>query len=475
MNCPRCNANVAFSKKRCDNCGQDLKNYRRIVGLSNIYYNKGLSQAKVRDLSGAISSLKLSLQFNKLNTNARNLLGLVYFEEGEIVSALSEWVISKHYQSENNDAEDYIKMIQSNPNKLETYNQTIRKYNSALNSAKHGDEDMAIIQLKKVVNLNPKFIRAHQLLALLYMMTGKKDNRVKALKLLRNISQIDVTNTTTLRYMKELSDVHIRGESPKVQPKVVKKEPERRTLPQVDPDAYKTITPYKEERPSIMPFINIVVGIVIGLALMYFLIIPHMKSNEAQNANDSFKQYSEQQAADASDSSSLKSKNESLQKEIDGLKNELKQLQGDINTEDGKTILDIYDALFSSASSYLADDTENAAKKLLDIYESTLKNDYAKKVYNRIKDNTFAAMSEKLYQQGYSYYSSGDYGNAIKTLKEAVKYDETNVKAIYFLGRGYQKQQKYDKAKKYFDTIVNDYPDSDRVALAKSKLAEMGY
>ena len=475
MNCPRCNANVAFSKKRCDNCGQDLKNYRRVVGLSNIYYNKGLSQAKVRDLSGAISSLKLSLQFNKLNTNARNLLGLVYLEEGEIVSALSEWVISKHYQSENNDAEDYIKMIQSNPNKLETYNQTIRKYNLALNSAKHGDEDMAIIQLKKVVNLNPKFIRAHQLLALLYMMTGKKDNRVKALKLLRNISQIDVTNTTTLRYMKELSDVHIRGESPKVQPKVVKKEPERRTLPQVDPDAYKTITPYKEERPSIMPFINIVVGIVIGLALMYFLIIPHMKSNGAQNANDSFKQYSEQQAADASDSSSLKSKNESLQKEIDGLKNELKQLQGDINTEDGKTILDIYDALFSSASSYLADDTENAAKKLLDIDESTLKNDYAKKVYNRIKDNTFAVMSEKLYQQGYSYYSSGDYGNAIKTLKEAVKYDETNVKAIYFLGRGYQKQQKYDKAKEYFDTIVNDYPDSDRVALAKSKLAEMGY
>ena len=475
MNCPRCNANVAFSKKRCDNCGQDLKNYRRVVGLSNIYYNKGLSQAKVRDLSGAISSLKLSLQFNKLNTNARNLLGLVYLEEGEIVSALSEWVISKHYQSENNDAEDYIKMIQSNPNKLETYNQTIRKYNSALNSAKHGDEDMAIIQLKKVVNLNPKFIRAHQLLALLYMMTGKKDNRVKALKLLRNISQIDVTNTTTLRYMKELSDVHLRGESPKVQPKAVKKEPERRTLPQVDPDAYKTITPYKEERPSIMPFINIVVGIVIGLALMYFLIIPHMKSNEVQNANDNFKQYSEQQAADASDSSSLKSKNESLQKEIDGLKSELKQLQGDINTDDGKTILDIYEALFSSASSYLADDTENAAKKLLDIDESTLKNDYAKKVYNRIKDNTFVTMSEKLYQQGYSYYSSGDYGNAIKTLKESVKYDETNVKAIYFLGRGYQKQQKYDKAKQYFDTIVNDYPDSDRVALAKSKLAEMGY
>ena len=127
MNCPRCNANVAFSKKRCDNCGHDLKNYRKVVSLSNTYYNKGLSQA-----------------------NARNLLGLIYLEEGEIVAALSEWVISRHYQAENNDAEDYIRQIQSNPNRLETYNQTIRKYNSALNSAKHGDEDMAVIQLKKL-------------------------------------------------------------------------------------------------------------------------------------------------------------------------------------------------------------------------------------------------------------------------------------------------------------------------------------
>lgn len=96
-------------------------------------------------------------------------------------------------------------------------------------------------------------------------------------------------------------------------------------------------------------------------------------------------------------------------------------------------------------------------------------------MYKRIKENTFATMSEKLYQQGYTLYSSGDYGNAIKTLKEAVKYDETNVKALYFLGRGFQKQQKYDKAKKYYETIINDFPDSDRVALSKAKLTEMGY
>ena len=296
MNCPRCNAKVAFVKDQCDNCGQSLKNYRRIVSTSNILYNKGLEQAKVRDLSGAIRSLRQSLEFNKLNTNARNLLGVIYFEEGEIVSALSEWVISKHFQPQNNDADKYIRQVQSNPNKLEMYNQTIKKYNSALFSAQHGDGDMAIIQLKKVVNLNPKFVRANQLLALLYMMSGKRDDKVRAKKLLTSISKVDVTNTTTIRYLKELSDVQLKGEpAPK---KVTAQEPEpRKVLPRVDVDAYKPITPYKEEKPSIMPFINIVVGVLIGMALMGFLIIPHIEANKSDKENSEFKKYSEQKAS----------------------------------------------------------------------------------------------------------------------------------------------------------------------------------
>mgnify|MGYP000606338821 FL=1 len=64
---------------------------------------------------------------------------------------------------------------------------------------------MAIIQLKKVVNLNPNFIRASQLLALLYMKTERRDNRARAYRLMRAAHKIDVTNTTTIRYLKELS------------------------------------------------------------------------------------------------------------------------------------------------------------------------------------------------------------------------------------------------------------------------------
>ncbi len=46
---------------------------------------------------------------NKYNINARNLLGLVYCEMGEVVEALSQWVVSKNFAPEDNVADSYIK------------------------------------------------------------------------------------------------------------------------------------------------------------------------------------------------------------------------------------------------------------------------------------------------------------------------------------------------------------------------------
>ena len=80
----------------CTGCGVDVSGYKKIMYMSNRLYNDGLEKAAVRDLPGAIVSLKQSLKFNKNNIDARNLSGLVYFETGEAISALGQWVISKN-------------------------------------------------------------------------------------------------------------------------------------------------------------------------------------------------------------------------------------------------------------------------------------------------------------------------------------------------------------------------------------------
>ena len=56
----------------------------RFFRQSDYWYNDGLSKANIHDLSGAIASLKRSLQYNRSNIQARNLLGLVYYGQGEV-------------------------------------------------------------------------------------------------------------------------------------------------------------------------------------------------------------------------------------------------------------------------------------------------------------------------------------------------------------------------------------------------------
>ena len=63
---------------------------------------------------------------NKYNINARNLLGLIYCEMGEVVEALSQWVMSKNLAPDDNVAESYIKKIQSNWNKFESVTNAVK-------------------------------------------------------------------------------------------------------------------------------------------------------------------------------------------------------------------------------------------------------------------------------------------------------------------------------------------------------------
>ena len=76
MKCYNCGAKLG-RENICPECGVNVKIYKKIVMASNEYYNDALAKASVRDLSGAIESLKTSLKFNKLNIDARNLLGLI--------------------------------------------------------------------------------------------------------------------------------------------------------------------------------------------------------------------------------------------------------------------------------------------------------------------------------------------------------------------------------------------------------------
>ena len=142
---------------------------QKIQLAANSFYNRGLELAKERDLSGAAGYLKRALELNKYHTDARNLLGLIFYEMGETSDALVQWVISVNLQPEENRADHYLDEVQRKPGQLEIASQTIKKFNQALVYAQNGSDDLAVLQLKRVVEERPNYVKARLLLAVLYM------------------------------------------------------------------------------------------------------------------------------------------------------------------------------------------------------------------------------------------------------------------------------------------------------------------
>lgn len=463
MICPVCNKTIQGKNNRCERCGEDLAVYRKVYMMSNRYYNEGLEKAKVRDLSGAIVILKKSLEQNKRNTDARNLLGLIYYETGESVAALSEWVISKHFEEDNNDADKYMELVQANPTRLENLNQTTKRYNTALQAAKQGNEDLAIIQLKKVTSLNPHFVKALQLLALLYIKTGETD---KALKNLNKALKIDLSNTITLKYLKELDALASQtGEEGRAE-----KKEERQKV--AEPITFHH-APYKEDKPNIWPFVNLIIGIVIGILGAVFLLVPTVTQkykteiNKINNDNSAIVNEWEQKY------DSLGNDKTDQEAQITELNKQIEELTG--NQYDDT----IYDELLKTATLYIKElQKENAADidyvaiadALAGVKSEKLEKAQALELYNEIKSAVGIKAAAVLYEEGHNAYTARKYDVALDTLLKAYDLDAKNVATVYFIARSYHQLNDYENAKKYYNLVISNFPDSSRASNAMERL-----
>lgn len=467
MICPRCGNKIRGTITYCDSCGAELTVYKKIIQSSNLYYNRGLSRANVRDLSGAIQMLKKSLEINKRNTMARNLLGLVYFEMGETVAALGEWVVSKHFQPENNRADYYIEQFQSSPAKFDAMNQAIKKYNIALDAAKQGGDDMAILQLKKVISLHPNFVRARQLLALLYIHTGQKE---RARKQLNYAAQIDVANTTTLRYLKEIA-LTAQGQ----------KESESANENELAEDAKRNVRlstagNYGEDKPNVMAWVALVVGTLMGILVTFYLIVPTARKNiRAEFEKEQLDYSSELRLKEAALTS--------LEKEAQLWKTKYEEVQKELSEivvpEYDKQM---YDDLFLVLQDYLAmaQEEEDSAKlldlagRLAELDTARMENEDAKSLTEKMKSEIFARAASPAYTLGREAHDKGAYAEAAAYLKAACDYGFLNDSCYYYLGKSYQLMDANEQAAEYYRKLLAEFPSSSLARYARTRLGEMG-
>jgi tetratricopeptide (TPR) repeat protein len=251
--------------------------------ISDALFNRGLACAKASDLSGAIENLSKSVQINKNNVFARNLLGLVLFETGRVGEALKEWVISQSLMKDRNPAVLYLDDIKNNGRVLEIYNNAIKMYNNALGYIRQKSDDIAIIQLKKAVECNPRFIDAFNLLTLCYLIQQDRD---RASMTVDRVLAIDPNNTIALNYYHLLNPSRNRPDTrikkTPISVKSVQNEPQRQAAPVVQPPR----TPIHDKKRNnfhIAEILSFIIGAACMFTAIYFLVIPAVsRGNELE-------------------------------------------------------------------------------------------------------------------------------------------------------------------------------------------------
>lgn len=436
----------------------------KLAYQSNYWYNDGLKRAKIRDLTGAITSLKKSLQYNRDNIASRNLLGLVYYGRGDVVEALTEWVLSKNLQPKENIANYYIIKIKEKKDELDQINQAIKRYNQALDYCYQRCEDLAVLQLKKAIEMHPTYVKAYQLLALLYIMDEQYS---EARKNIRIAHKLDKTDDITMRYMHELNQVRKSRNVRLVDDKDTGKKKKRRQTVTYNIGNETIIQPVAsglKDNVGLHTMINIAIGVAVGVAVMAFLVMPAVSASRQSKVNKQTVKFSDQIATQKSQISALK-------KELETYRTDTKAAEEQKQT--AEVTKSSYESLMTVVSHYSTGDMSNSAlaEELLKINAGTLGTS-GKEEYDSLTEKIYPKVCESLYATSQKNYQVANYDTAVTNLEQVVQMDEgyQDGEAMLLLAQSYEKQGEQDKANAYYQKIIEEHEGTQAATDAQEAL-----
>lgn len=484
MNCLHCGAPVLINDV-CSECGLKQEYLLKAWNTSLYYYNVGLADAKIRNLTGAEEALKLAIRYYKANIDARNLLGLVYYETGQVVEALAEWVISSNYQSEENPAIRYLKLVQGNQNKLSNFDQAAKKYNLTLHYARQKNHDLALIQLKRVLSANPHFVKAYLVLALIYIQEGNLD---KARKALQRVLRIDKYNPMAQHYLAEMeknekqyaADIPMDAayeeddfpledmeDSEDKEEELDGEETARRKIREIiergaaaddiNPDQNLEVGSYQEIKYGKHNVLYLTAGLVIGIVAMFFLVMPARIKN-ISNENLRLKAlYSAELSGKNVTISNLQENNVKLQENIDLLTRQMEDMTT-ANRAGG-----VNDNIMTGVQAYMNGNKQEAIHALgsIDLNNNELSEVTKNCIQTIVNDSTEELNGCR--SAGMTAFGAENYTEAINQLQIFCNLKPEDAEARYNLAKAYENTGNIEAAHNLYQDINSRFPDSPYV------------
>ena len=421
---------------------------RELRQISNRFYNLAIDRAMERDLYGATLLLKKSLSFNAKNTNARNLLGLIFYEEGAITEGIVQWLVSRDlFKSELNPANEYLKKMQDDPDTEKCF-KSVKIYNQAIDDLDpvYNRTDLAMLKLNKAIEYNDHNVKAMFLLAVLYLQI--KDH-IKAGSYLLRCQKIDNGNKFINEHMNYVLKNTKKSE---VKEKKIEKIYSFKKLESDDAILPRKYIKLSENQKVIF----ILIGIIIGALSYALLISPHGSSSSSLASENQVIRYAE-----------LVNDQNKIIRDITIENNQLKTDYEDASVklrayeEQNKLFTSQYETLNSIITDFDNGYISRAARNYVELDKDAITDEALVTLLNQARSRIEGIGAKRLCELGTESWNAGNKTAAISYYQLSLSINPDDPETMFLLARLYQNLERNKEANEIFDKIIAQHPQSN--------------
>lgn len=337
---------------------------------------------------------------------------------------------------------------------------SITLYNKALENIKTDSEDIAIIELKKAISMNPNFYEAMNLLGVCYSYI--KDYS-KASEMFEKVIEAENNSITAMKYLGQINsnDSSYSGQDSKRNSKKTEKTKEKKSA---DPWIKDVFNMSKISKSDIIRY---VAGFICGALVLFLFSLPFYFQDKPVNEIKKVDNLKDTV-------SSVNSKEDDSQ--ISKLTEDNKKLQDDL--EAAKTDLNYYNnsfKLFEIDKLVTAKNYETAADKLVLMKTIQFKGPEKEK-FDALYSDVMPKAAWNMFNEGYRLLSVRKYQDALNKLNKVQIYGDNWAYmdlTLYYIGNCYKEMDDSRNAIAAYQKIKDTYPKSQYFQWADNKIKEL--
>lgn len=330
-------------------------------------------------------------------------------------------------------------------------------YNKALDGLRSNSEDIAVIELKKAIALNPGFYEAMNLLGLCYACAN---DMPKAVEMFEKVVAAENNSVKALRYLSSLND---NTDNYKASSRLKRKDSPKTAETKNEESRSKTslISLNSSKKRDVL---KVLIGFTAGALLIFFLGLPGRSDRPTvpDSSVDSKKLMDESIAAYEAKLSKLNEDYENLKKDYEAAGAVIDQYKFAAKLSDAENLV--------LRKKYI-----EAADMLILLKVADFKGPEKEK-YDGLFREVMPIAAKAAFESGFKLYHAGKYDEALKSLNKVQvymdNYDAMD-RVLYYIGKSYKELNDSRSAIAAYQKIMDNYPGGTYAKYAEFRIKEL--